>query len=47
MGSRDGFPIFIDAVKFYQPAIALFENVRGMLFRNKSYFEEIVDVLSS
>ncbi|MFB8787965.1 MAG: DNA (cytosine-5-)-methyltransferase [Potamolinea sp.] len=39
--SRDGFPIFLDAVERYRPEIALFENVRGMLFRNKSYFEEI------
>ncbi len=40
--SRDGFPTFISAVERYRPQIALFENVRGMLFRNKKYFEEIV-----
>ncbi|MBD1938597.1 DNA cytosine methyltransferase [Microcoleus sp. FACHB-68] len=40
--SRDGFPIFIDAVDRCRPQIAIFENVRGMLFRNKTYFEEIV-----
>jgi len=43
--SRDGFPIFIDAVNQYRPQLALFENVRGMLFRNKAYFEEIVTAL--
>src|ERR671933_27026 len=43
--SRDGFPIFLDAVDRYHPQIALFENVRGMLFRNKAYFEEIVIAL--
>jgi DNA (cytosine-5)-methyltransferase 1 len=45
--SRDGFPIFIDAVDRYRPKIALFENVRGMLFRNKAYFEEIVKALEN
>ncbi|MGB7442793.1 MAG: DNA cytosine methyltransferase, partial [Coleofasciculaceae cyanobacterium] len=43
--SRDGFPIFLDAVNQYRPKLALFENVRGMLFRNKAYFEEIVTAL--
>ncbi len=43
--SRDGFPTFISAVKRYRPQLALFENVRGMLFRNKAYFEEIVIAL--
>ncbi|MCL1464997.1 DNA cytosine methyltransferase [Argonema galeatum] len=45
--SRDGFPTFICAVKRYRPKLALFENVRGMLFRNKAYFEEIVIALQS
>lgn len=43
--SRDGFPTFISAVERYHPQVALFENVRGMLFRNKAYFEEIVFAL--
>jgi DNA (cytosine-5)-methyltransferase 1 len=43
--SRDGFPTFISAVKRYYPQIALFENVRGILFRNKLYLEEIVNSL--
>lgn len=43
--SRDGFPIFLNAVQRYAPKLAIFENVRGMLFRNKTYFEEIVSNL--
>ncbi len=43
--SRDGFPIFLDAIKRYRPHLALFENVRGMTYRNKSYLEEIVSAL--
>jgi DNA (cytosine-5)-methyltransferase 1 len=43
--SRDGFPTFLSAVKRYCPQIAIFENVRGMLGRNKLYFEEIVSSL--
>jgi DNA (cytosine-5)-methyltransferase 1 len=43
--SRDGFPIFLSAVKYGRPQIALFENVRGMLYRNKEYFEEILTAL--
>ncbi|MBW4497243.1 MAG: DNA cytosine methyltransferase [Oscillatoria princeps RMCB-10] len=45
--SRDGFPIFLKAVELYRPQIALFENVRGMLFRNRAYFEEIVTELKN
>lgn len=40
--SRDGFPAFIDAIKRLQPEIWMFENVRGMLYGNKWYFDEIV-----
>lgn len=43
--SRDGFPTFLSAVERYRPKLALFENVRGMLFRNQAYFEEIVIAL--
>ncbi|MBC6421611.1 MAG: DNA cytosine methyltransferase [Hormoscilla sp. SP12CHS1] len=45
--SRDGFPIFISAVERYQPPIAIFENVRGMLYKNKTYFAEIVAALKN
>jgi len=45
--SRDGFPIFIEAIKKIQPEIWLFENVRGLLYRNKWYLEEIIESLRS
>lgn len=40
--ARDGFPIFIDAVKRIEPRVFLFENVRGLLYANKWYFELIL-----
>jgi len=43
--SRDGFPVFIDAVKKVKPAFFLFENVRGMLYKNKWYLEQVIDAL--
>ena len=43
--SRDGFPTFLAAVERYRPQLAIFENVRGMLFRNQKYFAEIVVAL--
>jgi DNA (cytosine-5)-methyltransferase 1 len=43
--SRDGFPVFIDAIEKVNPDIWLFENVRGLLYKNKNYFEEIIDKL--
>lgn len=45
--SRDGFPIFINAVKNLRPQIWLFENVRGLLYRNKWYFDEIIKALQN
>ena len=41
--SRNGFPIFIDALQKINPSIFLFENVRGLLYANKGYFENIID----
>lgn len=43
--SRDGFPVFLDAVKRVKPKIFMFENVRGMLYKNKWYLEEILQAL--
>lgn len=43
--SRDGFPIFIDAIKKLQPKVFMFENVRGLLYRNKDYFQLITKEL--
>ncbi len=43
--SRDGFPAFIHAIKTVKPKIWMFENVRGMLYRNKNYLVEITETL--
>jgi DNA (cytosine-5)-methyltransferase 1 len=42
---RNGFPTFLAAVDRYRPRLALFENVRGMFYRNRHYLEEIVESL--
>lgn len=39
---RNGFPAFINAIKQIKPKIWLFENVRGMLYSNKWYFDEVI-----
>ena len=44
---RDGFPAYLGAVERYRPRLALFENVRGMLYQNKDYFDTIVRSLES
>ncbi|HEA28607.1 MAG TPA: DNA cytosine methyltransferase [Leeuwenhoekiella sp.] len=43
--SRDGFPIFLSAVKQLNPEVLLFENVRGMLYKNKWYLKEVIEAL--
>jgi DNA (cytosine-5)-methyltransferase 1 len=40
--ARDGFPAFISAIRQAQPAIWMFENVRGLMYRNKDYLELIL-----
>lgn len=45
--SRDGFPIFLSAIKKIDPEIFLFENVRGMLYKNKEYLKEVIEELES
>ncbi len=45
--SRDGFPIFISAVERLQPDIWLFENVRGVLYSNRWYFDQILTALKA
>ena len=42
---RNGFPIFIEAVKKINPSIFMFENVRGLLYANKEYFKIIIEEL--
>ena len=43
--SRDGFPVFISAVEQAQPAVWMFENVRGLLYRNRWYLDQITGSL--
>jgi DNA (cytosine-5)-methyltransferase 1 len=43
--SRDGFPVFISAIEQGRPDIWMFENVRGLLYRNKWYLDEVIQTL--
>ena len=43
--ARDGFPVFLSAVEQLQPSIWLFENVRGLLYKNRWYLDQIVQKL--
>lgn len=43
--ARDGFPIFIEAVRKLKPKIFMFENVRGLLYTNKWYFNLVLQEL--
>ena len=43
--ARDGFPAFISAVEQAKPDIWMFENVRGLMYRNKDYLERIISEL--
>ena len=45
--SRDGFPIFLSAIRQLNPEVFMFENVRGMLYKNKWYLKEVVEELES
>lgn len=47
MDSRDGFPAFISAVQQANPDIWMFENVRGLMYKNKSYLEAIIAELEA
>ncbi len=44
---RDGFPAFLWAVERYRPAVVVFENVRGMRYRNEAYFNGITARLAA
>ena len=39
---RNGFPVFISAIEQLNPDIWMFENVRGMLYSNKWYLEQVL-----
>ena len=43
--SRDGFPSLLSAVRRHKPKMVAIENVRGMLYQNKTYFGQIVKTL--
>lgn len=45
--ARDGFPAFISAVEQSKPELWMFENVRGLMYRNKSYLESIIAELEN
>lgn len=45
--SRNCLPAFIEAIRKVNPSIWLFENVRGLLYTNKWYFEQAVNKLAS
>lgn len=50
MGSddpRDGFPVFLACIKKYSPKIAVFENVRGMLYKGRRYLADITQFLEN
>lgn len=40
--ARDGFPAFISAVEQAEPDIWMFENVRGLMYKNKNYLDAII-----
>lgn len=42
---RNGFPIFIDAIRQVKPRVFMFENVRGLLYSNKWYFDYVLEEL--
>lgn len=43
--ARDGFPVFIDAVRRIQPKVFVFENVANILGRHKWYLDLVVKEL--
>lgn len=45
--ARDGFPTFISAIEQAQPDLWMFENVRGLMYRNRDYLELILTELEA
>jgi DNA (cytosine-5)-methyltransferase 1 len=43
--SRDGFPAFTAAVERLRPKLWIFENVRGLLYKNRWYLDQIIQKL--
>lgn len=46
LDSRNGFPAFINAIINVNPQIWIFENVRGLLYKNRWYLDKIISSLS-
>jgi len=44
--TRNGFPAFIAAVEKAQPEIWMFENVRGLMYKNNFYFDQVLSQLA-
>lgn len=42
---RNGFPIFIEAIRQIHPKVFLFENVRGVFYKNREYFGQVLNDL--
>ena len=40
--ARNGFPSFVSAVRRIRPRMWMFENVRGMMYRNRAYLESVL-----
>jgi DNA (cytosine-5)-methyltransferase 1 len=45
--SRDGFPIFLAAIKQLNPEVLLFENVKGMMYKNSWYLKEVIEEIEN
>ena len=45
--ARDGFPIFIDAVRRLRPRLFLFENVRNLMFSHRWYLDLVLAELGT
>ena len=45
--SRDGFPAFIAAVRQAKPDIWMFENVRGLMYKNRFYLDLVISELET
>ena len=44
---RNGIPSFVAAVRKVKPRLCIFENVKGILYRNREYFERFVEMLEA
>ncbi len=44
---RNGFPAFIAAVEKAKPRFWMFENVRGLFYKNKEYLNEVIETLKN